>query len=213
MLGPEQEVERFLPVVETCRRAVGNRLTVTCGSGAVDRVHSQRLKEAGADSCCYNLEVWDPKTFAAVLPGKSRYVGRERWIEGLLGAVEVFGKGRVASAFVAGIELLPPSPCMTPDEMRASIREGAAFLMDNGIVPLYSPLWPVTGTAYRLDQGLQPAVYLQVEMDVYRLRAERRFPVPSWLICQGCSYMLLEVDFDQAFGLGREERAATVWEQ
>jgi hypothetical protein len=200
MLSPEQEAERFVPVVESCRRAVGDKLTVTCGSGAVDRAGSQRFRDAGADSCCYNLETWDAATFRATLPGKSASMGRERWIEGLLGAVEVFGWGRVASAFVAGIEMLPPGPGMTVAEMRASIREGAAFFMDRGVMPLYSPLWPVTGTAYRLDQGLQPEVYLQVELDLYRLRVERRFPVPSWLICPGCSYMLLEVDFDQACG-------------
>jgi hypothetical protein len=205
MLSPEQEVEKYVPVIETCRRAVGDRLTVTCGSGAVDPGGSRRYKDAGADSCCYNLEVWDAPTFAAALPGKSRHVGRDRWIEGLLGAVEVFGRGRVASAFVAGIELLPPAPGMTPAAMCASIREGAAFLMDHGIMPLYSPLWPVTGTAYRVDQGLQPDLYLELELDVYRLRAERNFPVPGWLICPGCSYMLLEVDFDLAFGLGRPQ--------
>ena len=36
LLNPEQEAERFLPVIETARRAVGERLRVTCGSGAVD---------------------------------------------------------------------------------------------------------------------------------------------------------------------------------
>jgi len=201
MLGPEEEAARYLPVIETCRRATGDRLTVTCGSGAVDQAHSRRFRDAGADSCCYNMETWDAATFNAALPGKARYVGRERWIEGLLGAVDVFGWGRVASAFVAGIEMLPPGPGMTADEMRGSIREGAAFLMDHGVMPLYSPLWPVTGTAYRLDQGLQPDVYLRLERDVFDIRAERRFPVPSWLICKSCSYMLLEVDLDQAFGL------------
>jgi len=201
LLGPEFEVERFLPVVEACRRGVGKKLTVTCGSGAVDKEHSQRYKDAGADSCCYNLESWDAQTFAAAMPGKNRYTGRGRWIQGLLGAVEVFGRGRVASAFVAGLEMLPPGPGMTADQMLASIHEGAVFMLDHGIMPLYSPLWPVTGTAYRLDQGLQPEVYLKLEYDVYQLRRQRSFPVPSWLTCTGCSYMLLEVDFDHEFGL------------
>ena len=201
LLGPEIEVERYVPIIETCRKAVGRKLTVTCGSGAVDRAHSQRYKDAGADSCCYNMESWDPATFAAAMPGKSRAVGRERWIDALMGAVEVFGRGRVASAFVAGIEMLPPGPGMSADEMLASVHEGAVFLLDHGVMPLYSPLWPVTGTAYRVDQGLQPELYLQLEMDIYQLRRERHFPVPYWLTCTGCSYMLLEVDFDHEFGL------------
>ncbi len=49
--------------------------------------------------------------------------------------------------------------------------------------------------------GLAPEVYLELELEVYRLRAARRFAVPGWLICPACSYMLLEVDFDVAYGL------------
>jgi len=35
--------------------------------------------------------------------------------------------------------------------MLDSICEGASFLLNHGVMPLYSPLWPVAGTAYRLD--------------------------------------------------------------
>lgn len=201
LLDPADEARRYLPIVETARRAVGDRLRVTCGSGAVDRADTKRFREAGADSCCYNLETWDAETFRAVCPGKARSVGRERWLEALLGAVEVFGAGNVGSAFVAGVELGPPAPGMSQDRMVESIVEGATFLLDHGVVPLYSPLWPVEGTAYRPDEGLTPELYLRLEHEIYRLRAERSFPVPRWLICPGCSYMLLEVDFDRSFGL------------
>jgi hypothetical protein len=200
-LSVEQETERFLPIVETARRAVGNNLRVTCGSGAVHREGALRLRDAGADSCCFNLEAWDAATFEAVCPGKASFVGRDKWIQGLLDAVGVFGHGNVASAFVAGVELLPPAPGMTPDKMIASILQGASFLMDHGIMPLYSPLWPVEGTAYRSEDGLSPELYIQLEWEICRLRQSRKFAVPSWLICPGCSYMLLEVDFDRAFNL------------
>jgi len=67
-------------------------------------------------------------------------------------------------------------------------------------MPLYSPLWPVEGTAYAQADGISPKTYLQLEYDICQLRQERNFPVPSWLICPGCSYMLMEVDFDAEFG-------------
>ena len=204
VLGMEQEVERYMPIVETARRAVGDNLRVTCGSGAVNREGSLRLRDAGADSCCFNLEVWDPAVFEVVCPGKAKFVGREKWIQGLLDAVDVFGFGNVASAFVAGVEILPPAPVMTPDRMLTSISEGASYLMDHGIMPLYSPLWPVEGTGYSIEDGLSPELYIQLEWDICRLRQSRNFPVPSWLICPGCSYMLLEVDFDRAFDLHAE---------
>lgn len=201
VLDPVQEVERFLPVVEAVRRGVGDRLRVTIGSGAVDPAGSRRFRDAGADSACYNLEVWDPATFAACCPGKSAHVGRTRWIDGLLGAVEVFGRGNVGSAFVAGLELLPPGPGMSHPEFLTSVLEGATFLLDHGIAPLYSPLWPIDGTAYGIVDGIPPALYVELQHELYKLRAARRFPVPGWLICPSCSFMLLEVDFDRAFGL------------
>ena len=180
---------------------VGDRLHVTAGSGAVDRDGSLAYRDAGADSCCYNLETWDAATFEAVCPGKAKHVGRDRWIKGLTDAVDVFGWGNVASAFVAGVEVPPPAPGMTIRRMLTSICEGAEFLLDRGITPLYSPLWPVEGTTYAGADGISPQTYLQLEFDVCQLRQQRSFPVPEWLICPGCSYMLMEVDFDAEFGV------------
>ena len=201
VLDPVAEVERFLPVVEAVRKGVGDRLRVTIGSGAVDRAGSQRFKDAGADSANYNLEVWDPATFEVCCPGKAAHVGRQRWIDGLVDAVDVFGHGNVGSAFVAGLELVPPGPGMSHDAFLASVLEGATFLLDRGIAPLYSPLWPIDGTAYGLTDGIPPHLYVQLQHELYQLRAARRFPVPGWLICPSCSFMLLEVDFDRAYGL------------
>ena len=201
LLSPEDEARRFAPVIEVVRRAAGDRVRVTCGSGAVRKQDSQRYRDAGADSCCYNLEVWDPDTFRAVCPGKDHYVGRDTWIEALIGATEVFGRGNVGSAFVAGVEMRPPAPVMTADQMLASITEGAGFLLDRGIVPLYSPLWPVEGTVYGTDDGISPELFLELQRRTLKMRQARAFPVPAWLICRGCSYMLMEVDFDHAFQL------------
>jgi hypothetical protein len=99
---------------------------------------------------------------------------------------------------------------MTTEQMLASIKEGAGFLLDHGITPLYSPLWPVDGTAYSPADGISPATYLKLEYDICQMRADRSFPVPDWLICPGCSYMLMEVDFDAAFGLNGQKSAAAV---
>jgi hypothetical protein len=209
-LKPEEEVDRFVPVIKTARKAVGDAMHVTAGSGAVDKDGSLQYRDAGADTCCYNLETWDAGTFEAVCPGKAKYVGRDRWIKGLTDAVDVFGWGNVASAFVAGVEAPPPAPGMTTEQMLTSIKEGAGFLLDRGITPLYSPLWPVDGTAYTPSDGISPTTYLKLEYDICQMRADRSFPVPDWLICPGCSYMLMEVDFDAAFGLNGQKLAAVV---
>jgi hypothetical protein len=75
-------------------------------------------------------------------------------------------------------------------------------------MPVYSPLWPVKGTVYALPDGISPRAYLQLEYDICQLRQQRNFPVPSWLMCKQCSYMLMEVDFDAAFGVVEKKAAA-----
>ena len=69
-LSAEDETERYLPIVETARRAVGNMLRVTCGSGAINRKGLERLRDAGADSCCFNLEGLGSRDLPGGLPGK-----------------------------------------------------------------------------------------------------------------------------------------------
>ncbi len=201
LLDPAEEARRYVSILRTVRAAVGEGVQVTCGSGAVSPAAARRYREAGADSVCFNLEVWDAEVFAACCPGKATYVGREKWIDWLHAAVDVFGRGRVASALGFVRAPRPPAPPRTVDQARASALEGARALMDRGVATLFSPLWPVDGTAYRPDDGPPLGAYLRLEAALAEERARRGFPMPSWLVCRRCSYMLLEVDFDHARGL------------
>ncbi len=75
------------------------------GSGAIEHRHMLELKDAGVRGACFNLEVWYPKQFERVCPGKARTIGRDRWLASLEEPVEVFGRGHVMSAFVGGVAL------------------------------------------------------------------------------------------------------------
>ena len=145
-----------MPVIKAAREAVGTKAACDCrGSGAVDKDGSLAYQDAGADSCCYNLETWDPATFEAVCPGKAQSCGaRARWLKGLTDAVDSLWLGQgclgvccgsgdaTARAGHVGGRDVGEYPC-----------EGAEFLLDRGIMPLYSPLWPVEGTAYAVTDG------------------------------------------------------------
>ena len=99
------------------------RYYVACGSGAIPKAAMKRLRELGVKGACFNLEVWDPVQFERVCPGKHAIVGRDRWLESLEDAVDVFGRGHVKSAFVGGAELVGDGVCQTPDEaLRAPLR-------------------------------------------------------------------------------------------
>jgi hypothetical protein len=52
----------------------------------------------------YNLEIWQPEYFRAICPGKDKVQGRDAWINALKWAAEIFGKGKVSTFFVPGME-------------------------------------------------------------------------------------------------------------
>lgn len=62
-----------------------------------------RAKLTGIEHVALNLEVWDTQLFRALCPGKAMY-GRDKMLEALEHAVDVFGAGRAWSNFVLGLE-------------------------------------------------------------------------------------------------------------
>lgn len=81
------------------------------------------LKESGVDSMGMSLEIFDPDLFNIICPGKAKYIGYDHYLRSFEKAVEVFGRGRVFSVFVGGLE---------PIE---SLCEGFDLLTKMGVVP------------------------------------------------------------------------------
>ena len=83
------------------------------------------------------LEVWHPDYFRAICPGKDKVQGRDNWIRGLEWAVEVFGKGKVCTFFVPGME---------PIEFTL---EGMEYCASIGVQPM-GVIWAVSsGSKFR----------------------------------------------------------------
>jgi len=62
------------------------------------------LHDSGISLLAFDLEIWDPKLFEEICPGKSKVIGREKWLAALLQAAEIHGQGKVAAGFVTGLE-------------------------------------------------------------------------------------------------------------
>lgn len=104
-------------------------------------------QEELVDAACFNLEVWSEDLFSRICPGKHAFVGYSRWIESLENAVGIFGKGRVYTAMVAGIEL-EPEYGMSWEQASELAIAGAEALCSKGIIPIYSLYWPVGGKGH-----------------------------------------------------------------
>lgn len=97
-----------------------------------------RYFELGADRIACSLEIWDDEIAAIVTPGKREYTTKERHLEALEYIAGKYGAGKAFSNMIIGLEPL------------SSLKEGAAYLAERGIIPSAS-IWmpfgkPVRGT-------------------------------------------------------------------
>lgn len=192
-----QEGQRFVELAKEVQIVNQHKIPVTCGSGAIPNDFINQLNDEGlVDAVCFNLEVWSEDLFAKVCPGKQRFVGYKRWIAALEHAVKVFGKGKVYSAMVAGIEL-EPEYGMTAEAATQLALRGAEDLCSRGIIPIYSLYWPVAGRNL-------PETFVSLRQYFERLNTgyaqiRKNYGLEIWdgFMCYRCAYMQLECDIDR----------------
>ncbi len=200
MLDMAEEGRRFIQIAEHLARAgLTERYYVACGSGAIPKSAMKTLRDLGVRGACFNLEVWDPKQFARICPGKDQIVGRERWIESLEEAVDVFGVDNVMTAFVGGAELEGDGAFTDPQQALDSAIESGEYLIPRGIQAVYSLHWKMTGK----NRGQEPIYtldfFLKLNEALFEIRKrEGLFTNPDFF-SKRSAYMQLEPDYDAAF--------------
>lgn len=110
----------------------------------------------GASRVACSLEVWDEELAARVTPGKMDFTTRKRHLEALEYVAERYGKNKAFSNFIIGLE---------PFE---SLKEGATYLAERGIIPTAS-IWMPMG---RPVEGSMKTPGLEYYRKVKELYAE-----------------------------------------
>lgn len=156
---PERrEVEYYLDVADAIKERTGlETINGTAVIGApLDLTVIDKYKEAGYSTVAIDIEIWNKDIFKAICPGKERRNGGwQHWVDAIVYAAEVFGKGNVRSNIVGGIE------------PKKSTLEGIEFLASKGAVCFASIWQPNVGsgleghrtpeTAWHYDLALQIA--------------------------------------------------------
>ncbi len=119
----------------------------------------RRFRDAGVQIYHPNFEVWDPRLFSIICPGKEGFVGRDEWIRRIVDAADVFGPSQVIPNFVAGVEMAKPHGFDTVDAALASTGEGLDWFMSQGITPRYTTWCPEPLSVLGKDQGPAPLEY------------------------------------------------------
>jgi hypothetical protein len=193
-----EEGARFIEIARAVQEANPDRVPVTCGSGALpndalDTLHGEGLVEA----VCFNLEVWSKDLFEKICPGKNRFVGYERWIESLESAVDRWGRERVYSAMVAGIEL-EPEHGLSWQEAADIALVGAEYLCARGIIPIYSLYWPVGGREHPNYMNRLRSYFERLSLGYQAIREKHQLHIWDGFMCHRCAYMQMECDVDRA---------------
>ncbi|MEL7450295.1 MAG: radical SAM protein [Pseudomonadota bacterium] len=192
-----EEGRRFVLLARAVKDANDTGIPVMCGSGALpDDVMETLHGEGLVDGVCFNLEVWSEALFEKVCPGKNRFVGYDRWIASLEKAVSLWGRGRVYSAMVAGIELEPEHGLDWQQASDLAVA-GAADLCSRGIMPIYSLYWPVAGRDHP-DYFSRLRQFFETLNTSYReIREREGLTIWDGFMSHRSAYMQLECDLDR----------------
>jgi hypothetical protein len=137
---PERrELEYYLDVAEAIQDATGlEDFNGTAVIGAPTDLNAiERYKEAGYRTLAIHPEVWGEDYFNVMCPGKAAVGGGfNNYLKAIDYALEVFGKGRVRTQFVAGLQ---------PKEQ---VIDGLEYLASRGAVALCLAWVPNIGSAF-----------------------------------------------------------------
>ncbi len=131
----KSEMEFTLEYVTKIREKIGGGTPFILITQAQEKDEVKVLKDAGVTVHNPNIEVWDPKLFEWLCPGKAKHIGRETWIRRMLDSVDVMGEGNVSPNLVSGVEMAQPNGFRTVAEAIGSNRDGFEFMMSHGVVP------------------------------------------------------------------------------
>ncbi len=136
MPGDDAGVARLRPYIEAVRRYFDARIGVTMHPPAMLRAIDVSYA-MGFDVVCYNFEAATELSLERHFPGRTRFLGRQRYLAALGHAAKVFPSGAVWSHVVAGLD--------SPDDTRGAIAEIATtgavpFLAFPDAAPLGTPL-------------------------------------------------------------------------
>ena len=103
--GRERETNLVTQIVSSIRKHTGlDRVPGTILPSPAQGDDIKRYYESGIQAIGYSMEIWDPKLYEGICPGKSATTSHDEFVRSISEAVRVFGEGNVYGAFVMGLE-------------------------------------------------------------------------------------------------------------
>ena len=134
-------------------------------------------EETGLMSYTSDLEVLGEEKFNWICPGKAESVGYREWLNRLVRAVDIFGRGNVGTGLVGGVELARPHGFTSEKDALASTLEEAEKLAEQGVTTVYIVWVPRPGSYFRDQQNPSLEYFVQLALGLHELRVKYNLSV------------------------------------
>ncbi|HWP96086.1 MAG TPA: radical SAM protein [Syntrophomonadaceae bacterium] len=134
-------------------------------------------EETGLMSYTSDLEVLNEELFNWICPGKAEWVGYQEWKKRLISAVEIFGRGRVSTGIVGGVELAQPHGFSDEDKALQSTLAEAESLISQGVNVVFIVWVPRPGSHFRDQRAPSLDYYVGLAQGIHELRKKYKLPV------------------------------------
>jgi hypothetical protein len=126
--------------------------------------------ETGISSVTMDIEVLNEKLFGIICPGKTRWIGYQEWKRRLIDAVEVFGRNRVNTGIVSGVELVQPFGFQSEDEALTAVLGEADELAAQGVSTVNMVWVPRSGSPFGKEKNASLEYYVRLAAGLQAIR-------------------------------------------
>ncbi|MDR3324999.1 MAG: hypothetical protein LBS82_03285 [Spirochaetaceae bacterium] len=138
---------------------------------ALPKAQLKRLyDETGISSVTMDIEVLNEKLFEVICPGKAEWIGYKEWKKRLIDAVEIFGKNRVNTGIVSGVELVRSTPFQSEDEALEAVLGEADELAGEGVSTVNMVWIPRSGSPYAAEKNASLEYYVRLSVGLQAIR-------------------------------------------
>lgn len=170
----DREVEHYIEILQAVGEVFSTKKfpSQLIGTAFSERQLRRLSDETGLSSYTTDLEVLNEGLFNWICPGKAEKVGYQEWKKRLIRAVDIFGRGRVGTGIVGGVELARPEGFTDEDAALASTLAEAEDLARNGVTTVYIVWVPRPGSVFKGQQNASLEYYVRLALGLHQLRAK-----------------------------------------
>lgn len=133
--------------------------------------------ETGLTSYTSDLEVLNEDLFNWICPGKAEWIGYKEWKNRLIKAVDIFGRGKVSTGIVGGVELARPNGFGNEEDALKSTLSEVDNLASQGVNTVYIVWVPKPGSKFSGQKNPSLDYFVRLAKGIHDIRVKYQLPI------------------------------------